>query len=126
MKKHLNTTKGSPTLAEKLANREVVLEQIRALLAMRNLTALDAADALNLNRTTVYAYFVYLAELGEAHKTGERDGQKRALWAAGRAPVKEEGGQEELAAKTVPAVQIGMKRDPLAEALFGPARGAAA
>lgn len=126
MKKHLNTTKGSPTLAEKLANREVVLEQIRALLAMRTLTALDAADALNLNRTTVYAYFVYLAELGEAHKTGERDSHKRALWAAGREPANGEAEKVACAAKTVPAVQIGMQRDPLAEALFGPARGGAA
>lgn len=118
------------SIAEARARREVVLDQIRALLAVKQITAPDLIQELGLTRNTAHAHLAYLDELGEAHKTGKRDAQHRYLWAAGRAPLEqdEELEPEEVEpvrVTTVQACQIGMRRDPLVAALFGPARGAA-
>jgi AraC-like DNA-binding protein len=119
-----------PSAAEMIALREQVLERIRALLAERQMAVADIAGQLGLKRPTVYRYMCYLDEMGEAHRTVMQGGRQPEMWAAGRAPLQEATAEEleevePSRAWIVPARQIGMQRDPLVAALFGPARGAA-
>lgn len=121
--------KGGPSAADKIAAREEVLDALRELLAQGNKTVHDVREQMNLSRSTAYAYLLYLEGIDEAHRTGVRDEHGREPWAAGPAPVPE--GEEVVEADgccawIVPARQMGMQRDPLVAALFGPARGGAA
>jgi predicted ArsR family transcriptional regulator len=113
--------------AEKIARRANAIKRFRELLAVRPMTVNELADVVQLPPNTVYQYLCQMAEDGEAQRQGEGAVGRRTRWILGA----EEGEREDHAPRTqgaviVPAVQVGMWRDPLDVALFGPARGAAA
>lgn len=103
--------------AEQLARRDESVREIATLLADGDLSAADIAQHFDLNQSTVYGRLQHMEAQGLAHRTGERDAHGYGLWAAGEAPV-----LEVCRIKTVPARQLGMRRDPLVAALFGPAQ----
>lgn len=116
--------KGGLSNAEKIARREVAMERILALLAEKKLSVTDVAKDLGIHQTTAYGYLRYMADLGEAHRTEEAEENGRALWALGRdeSNLPETGKQSGFKGTViVPARQVGIPRDPLVAALFGPA-----
>lgn len=120
--------KGGPSNAEKIARREVAMERILVLLAEKPLSVTDIAQDLKISQNTAYGYLRYMVELGDVHRTDETEENGRALWALGR----DEGNLAEVpkhpgfkGVVNVPARQVGIPRDPLVAALFGPAREAA-
>lgn len=124
---HLYAAGRRVTAKEWAARREESIERIGALLAEKRLQVRDVVQAFGLNPSTAYAHMKYMEELGLAHRTGERDSLHREWWAAGRGErrandVPVEPDEDPLSMRTVPARQIGMWRDPLTAALFGPAR----
>lgn len=126
MSRHVS--KGGPTTAEKIAAREEVCKKILALLAEKPMTVAEIMAALNLKDGTACRYLNYLAEMGEACRQAERGPNNRQIWQLGRdgAPAdKKERGNAFSGATVVPARQVGMWRDPLQVAFFGPAGRAA-
>lgn len=116
--------------AQKIARRDIAIERISEMLAVAPRTVISMAAELAIPWNTVYGYMRFMQEVGDAHQTGRFDVSRRELWAAGRAKPGEEvevPDDNPRCAWTVPARQIGMIRDPLVAALFGPAQlGAAA
>lgn len=99
--------------------------QIRELLANGPMTAHDIGAQLGISRTGVRRFLRYMAnDLREVRKTGEQADRRRDLWELGENPEVVDP-QVEQQAQTVPARQVGMWRDSLVAALFGPAPGAA-
>jgi hypothetical protein len=113
--------------AEKLRRRDAACERIRVLLAKQPMSVGAIAADLGLNTGTVYGYLCFMAELGEVRRAGV-PGARRPLWELGvEHPAKlEANAVRPQGAVIVPAVQVGMHRDGLVAALFGPARGALA
>jgi hypothetical protein len=119
--------KGGLSNAQKIARRDAGTERIRALLAERAMTVTDLAVELRQSQGTTYAYLRYLAEMDEVHRTDAVDVHQRKMWALGpdESNVAEVETKEKFqGAVIVPARQLGIPRDPLVAALFGPARGA--
>lgn len=127
----MGAVSGRPSATELIARREEFLEQIREMLAKGRVTAIGIAEQLGLSKISAYRYLAILGELGEAHRHWEHDSKGREQWASGRAPLQQEVAKEEIVevqqprAMIVPARQIGMWRDPLDTAFFGPAPGVA-
>jgi len=94
--------------------RDERLDQLLALLAERRMTGPDIAEALGVSRPTAHEYLRRLQAAGEVRPTQERDRRGRQLWMV--------TSEQEFAspAKIVPARQVGMWRDALVAALFGP------
>lgn len=129
----MTSTRKSPanlSNAEKLSRRDAAIERIAELLAEKQRTVIDLAAELSIPWNTVYGYMRFMQEVGDAHQTGYFDSKRREFWAAGRAkPGGEANVPDECVQRAwiVPARQMGMLRDPLVAALFGPAQmGAAA
>jgi hypothetical protein len=121
------TTKGGLSNAEKLRRRDEAVDRIRELLALKKMAVVHVAGALGIGEGTAYGYLRFMAELGEARRSGKHDEANRQLWELGREAFDGETPEHDAqSAWVVPARQMGMQRDPLVEALFGPARGAAA
>lgn len=113
----------SASAAEWAARREESIKRISAALAEGALTIADIAEEFGMPTSTAYGHLTYMESLGLAHRTGKRDENRRRLWANGPKPVEAEQEEpEERASRAVPAQQLGMARDPLVEALFGPAK----
>lgn len=118
--------------AAKLARRAEVVEKIKVLLAQRRMSAAEIAEELDLLKTTAFAYLRHMSlELRVARKAGIQVEHGRQLWELGEdltLPTPDELLEQSIAVRrsTVPARQVGMWRDSLVAALFGPARGAAA
>lgn len=116
--------------ADQVARRAEAIEKIRKLLPERPMTNLELAVRLNIPARTVYGYLCHLQDLGEAYQMNATDSRGRKTWAmdddaqqvaAGRAAA-----EHAQRAVIVPARQVGMPRDGLVAALFGPARRTAA
>lgn len=110
--------------AEKVSRRDAAIERIGEMLAEKPRTVIEMAADLSIPWNTVYGYMRFMQEVGDAHQTGEFDGGRREFWAAGRAnqgEVLETLDANPRRAWIVPARQMGMPRDPLVAALFGPA-----
>jgi len=115
------------SLRQKHEMRERAVEQIRALLAVGSESPGSIAEKLKLSQSSAYAYLKYMAcELREVRRTGRLDSEGRHLWELGddsqmqsRNALIDQG----FAPKRPigPARQIGMQRDPLVQAIFGPA-----
>ncbi len=118
--------------AVKKERRAAAVEQIKLLLAEGPKTAADLREALGLNGSTAFAYLHHMAsDLRIARKTGTQDGKGRELWELGEDltlphPDAELDASFAQRAHTVPARQVGMWRDAMVAALFGPAGGVAA
>jgi hypothetical protein len=113
--------------AEKVSRRDRAIVRIGELLAEKHRTVVDLAAELSIPWNTVYGYLRFMQEVGDAHQTGRFAGDRREFWAAG--PVHPGEPVESLDdsprnAWIVPARQMGMPRDPLVAALFGPAQAA--
>lgn len=109
--------------AEKLRRRDEACVRIRELLAARQMSVAVIASELGLSTGTVYGYLCFLAELGEVRRAGN-PGARRPLWELGveDAAKLEAHAMRPPGVVIVPAVQVGMWRDPLDVALFGPAK----
>lgn len=113
--------------AEKVARRAAAIDRIRELLTEKRMSAYDLAAVLGLSSGLVYDFLRSMAEIGVARRSGSYDAGRRELWELGaEEPSKlEVHAMRPHGAVIVPAVQLGVKRDPLDVAFFGPARGAA-
>ena len=114
--------------AAKIALRAQAVTRIRELLGKSRLSVVDLARVLRINSNTVYGYLRYMAEMGEVRRSGEFDTEHREKWELGAEDPEKLNVTEKrpIGAVVVPARQVGMWRDPLDVALFGPAQGAAA
>lgn len=114
--------------AEKIAQRAAAVKRIRELLGKAQLSVVDLARVLGLNSNTVYGYLRYMAEMGEVRRSGEFDVDRREKWKLGAEDPAKLQKQEAKpqGAVVVPARQVGMVRDALVAALFGPVQGARA
>jgi hypothetical protein len=120
---------GGPSTADKIAAREDACNKILALLAKKPMTVAELMVETGLQDSTACRYMNYLAEMGEACRCEERGPSNRQIWrlgSDGAPPDKKERGNAFSGAKVVPARQVGMWRDPLDVAFFGPAQGGAA
>lgn len=114
--------------AEKIARREEAIVRIREMLAVRRRTVIDMAAEMNIPWNTVYGYMRFMQEVGDAHPTGEFAQGRREFWAAGRGKPREGAAAPDCSQRRAivkPAQQVGMARDALVAALFGPAPSAA-
>lgn len=111
------------TVGEKRAIRDDFCKQIRALLERKPMTVVDIAAAIGLRETTAYGYLCHMADIGEARRSSEVGIKNRQLWTLGREgnrPVKQMRPVLQPGVTVAPARQVGMWRDPLDVALFGP------
>jgi hypothetical protein len=117
------------SVEEIAAAREVALARVRTMLADGPVTAHAICVELGMARGAGNRLLKHLAVDDEAHPTRQFDEKRRELWAAGPGeqgtmrPSLRKGVVRDVA--TVRAQQVGVQRDPLVAALFGPARGAA-
>ena len=123
------------SISKKQEARDVAVEQITALLKQSRMTNAQVAGALGINPSTAFTYLRHMERvLRTARKSGELERPNgAALWELGEDPALPTAEELEDAAcaprrRVVPARQVGMWRDRLDVALFGPARaqGAAA
>lgn len=112
------------SVAEIIEHREAALARVRAMLAAGPVTAHAVCVELGMARGAGHRLLKHLAVHDEAHPMRAFDEKRRELWAAG--PGEDQGKGEAVKITTVPAQQVGVHRDPLVAALFGPARGAMA
>ena len=114
---------------EQEAARTAAMERVRVLLAERPLSNFDISARLGIPSGTVYAYLREMEENGEAYKMDGHDERGRKRWALDsedhQAATDRAQAEQARRAWKVPARQVGMQRDPLVAALFGPARRAA-
>lgn len=111
-----------------IARREDSIQQIRDALTEGAMTVGDIAERFGAPEGTIYGHMVHMEKQGTAHRTGRRDSRRRVLWAVGPKPAASPAAEQEEAmfgSRTVPARQVGMWRDYMVAALFGPAQGAA-
>jgi len=116
--------------AQQQTMRAQAMALARDALKVAPLTTHELFDAIGVTRSTGFTYLRTLAKAGEAHMTDQRR-NGMALWAAGPDPKMDATDDAvdaamELKRYVAQAQQMGMWRDPLVAALFGPARGAAA
>lgn len=119
--------------AQRVERRTAACARIRELLAVKPMSV--GALAADLTRTlkvtvstgTVYGYLRFMAELGEARRAG-KPGVRQPLWELGQEAQQhlEIYNMRPHGPVIVPAVQVGMQRDDLVAALFGPAGPGAA
>jgi hypothetical protein len=113
--------------ADQIARREATLVRIRDLLAKKPHSRVDLAIALGIPSGTVYGYLCQMQEVDEVYQLERTDEKGRKLWAAEGGKATPRGVVEhQKRAWIVPARQMGMQRDALVAALFGPARGGVA
>jgi len=110
--------------AEQQAHRAACLERIPQLLEQGHKTAAEIGQLLAVHPSTAFAYLHFLAhELHTVRKNGElKNGA--ALWELGADPslsAAKNTGAGAPQRSVVPAQQLGMWRDWLVAALFGPA-----
>lgn len=123
---------GPQGATEKRALRAVSVVRIRELLAGGPRTVIAIAADLGVSNSGAYSFLRYMAhDLREVRKADHQDAKGRDLWELGEdlmLPTPDELLDASFArqAKSVPARQVGMQRDRLVAALFGPAAGAAA
>jgi len=123
---------GPPGATEKRALRAASVVRIRELLAGGPLTVIAIAADLGVSNSGAYAFLRYMAhDLREVRKVDHQDEKGRDLWELGEDPMLPTPDELLDASfaqrkKAVPARQIGLPRDPLVAALFGPTGGAAA
>lgn len=117
--------------AARRALRETSIERIRVLLAQGPLSTTEVQQDLRVSPSSAYAFLQHMARnLREVRKSG-KDAKGRDLWELGE-DLTLASSDQILDAKfaqrriTVPARQMGMPRDHLVAALFGPALRAAA
>lgn len=113
------------TTAARNEDRDRYVPLIRAILERGPEARGDIATELGLNPNTLTIYLRYMHQtLGEIRR-GPIAGNNSFRWELGEDPALcyriEKGDQ-----RTVPARQVGMWRDSLVAALFGPGQGAAA
>lgn len=115
---------------EQVARREAAIQKIRDVLTKRPMTAIELAVFIGLPTRTVYGYLARLQDMGEAYQMGGTDERGRKTWAmdddAQKIAADRAAQEYSKRAWITPARQMGMPRDPLVTALFGPARGSAA
>lgn len=117
-------------MPHRLAAREALLSKALELFAEGPMTTPEMFAALGVNRSTGFAYLRKLREGGKVYLTDDkRDGL--GLYALGTEPMLTCSDEEvdaafELKRSVARASQVGMWRDPLVAALFGPAQGVAA
>jgi hypothetical protein len=115
---------------EQVARREAAIQKIRDVLTKRPMTAIELAVYIDLPTRTVYGYLARLQDLGEAYQMDGTDERGRKTWAmdddAQKIAADRAANEHSKRAWITPARQMGMKRHWMDEALFGPARGAAA
>lgn len=115
------------SVAEIIERREAALARVRTMLAAGPVTAHAVCVELGMARGAGHRLLKHLAVDGEAHPTRTFDQKRRELWAAGAGELPQKLSKGVVrAVTTVPAQQLGARRDDLVAALFGPARGAAA
>lgn len=127
LRKKRATSPGShaPT-AVKLARRVEACARILVLLEDGPLSAIAVSDALGLRRATGYAHLRYMASnLRNVRSTGKVDDLGRSTWELGEDPTMPTPDERLDASfaqrqRIVPAKQLGMWRDVLVSALFGP------
>lgn len=109
-----------------LARRVLIIEEaiVTYLGEFGEATIPQIAAALTLNPSVIRPRMLNLRDSGKAHSSrGERPGGKmsqHSTWVLGEGSDLVTSSYEAKVA-LVKAVQVGMKRDPLIEALFGPA-----
>jgi hypothetical protein len=111
--------------AQQQAGRARALDLARDLLKAAPMTTHQLFEALGTTRSTGFSYLRKLASDGEAHMTDQRH-NGMALWTAGPDPKMDATDDAvdaamELKRYVAQASQVGMWRDPLVAALFGPA-----
>ena len=117
-------------MAHRTAAREAALSKALELFAHGPMTTVEMIAALGVNRSTGFAYLRKLRADGKVCLTDDkRDGL--GLYAQGAEPsltCLDEEVDAAMALKrfVAQASQVGMWRDPLVAALFGPAPGVAA
>lgn len=114
------------TKHQRIAARAEAAKQIAALLAIEPMTIAEIVAELGMSRSTIFSYMRHMHEkLLTIRKLDEsRDGS--LLWTTGPDPAiqaKDEEFDKRMVEKryAVQAHQIGMQRDYLVAALFGPA-----
>lgn len=116
--------------SDQVARRAAAIEQVRALLAEQAMSCFDLSARLGIPARTVYGYLTHLQDMGEVYQMDSLDDRGRKTWALDdeEQQVATDRAQAEHAKRAwiAPARQIGIPRDPLVAALFGPAQGAAA
>jgi predicted ArsR family transcriptional regulator len=116
--------------SDQVALRSAAIEDVRALLKDKPQSCFDLSAALGIPSSTIYGYLATLQDMGEVYQMDAFDDRGRKTWAIDNAAQQVATGRAQAEhsrrAWIVPARQVGMKRDPLIEALFGPAPGAAA
>lgn len=106
--------------ADQVARRAAAIERVRALLAVEPASSRALADQLELNTHTVHRYLLDMEQEGTACKAGRHDKNGRLMWkvCTPEESIATEHGNRALITR---ARQVGMARDPLVQALFGPA-----
>jgi hypothetical protein len=107
------------SVAEIVEQRDAALARVRTMLAEKPVTVHDVCVALGVARGNAYRLLKHLAVEDEAHPTRKFDAKRRELWAAGPGEDKRKGAAVTIT--TVRAEQVGVHRDELVAALFGPA-----
>lgn len=110
--------------AEKRAMRTACVVRIREVLADGPMSTFDVKKALGVSSSATYAALNFMHnELREVRRSGQRDEKRAVLWELGEDLTLAAADQQQT--RTVPARQVGMWRDNLVAALFGPAQGSA-
>lgn len=112
-------------MAHRTAAREAALSKALELFAQGPMTTVEMIAALGVNRSTGFAYLRKLRADGKVCRTEEMRGGL-TLYALGAEPSPDDTDEEVDAAMALKrfvaqASQVGMWRDPLVAALFGPA-----
>lgn len=111
---------------DQVARRAAAVDRVYHLLAGQHMSAQEIAIELNMNPRTVYGYLCQMKDEGYVRMTGKMDEHRRALWTQDPTGSQADTAAHARRAWVVPARQIGMPRDPLVAALFGPAHAGAA
>lgn len=118
--------KGLFTREEQEAARRKAVEDIKAMLADAPATIGEIYGAVDGMRATIVGYMGYMHKTLRAIRPSGKFKGRAMLWELGAdptLPALDEELDRVIAPKrgTRPATQIGMWREPLVEALFGPA-----
>lgn len=107
------------------AARDHAIERIRELLMLGPASRATICEAIGLNENTCSMYLGYMRKELRLIRVSERKSFVKALeWELGEDPSLPP--EDSPTQSSVPARQLGIARDPLVAALFGPAAQAAA
>lgn len=116
--------------SDQVALRSAAIEEVRALLKDKPQSCFDLSAALGIPSSTIYSYLATLQDMGEVYQMEALDDRGRKTWAldddAKQVATGRAQAEHSRRAWIVPARQVGMQRDPLVAALFGPAGGGVA